>query len=89
MGRWENGATPPLELDFLKNCAGHAWLLKGKLNIVVLGRRLLLFEFDLLREAEHVLLRGKRRVKDNVLFLEKWHPEVGCFCNEPMLTRLG
>ena len=55
--------------------------LKGKLNIVVLGRGLLLFEFELLSEAERVLLRGKRRVKDNVLFLGKWHPEVGCFCN--------
>ena len=63
--------------------------LKGKLNIVVLGRGLLLFEFELLSEAERVLLRGKRKVKDNVLFLGKWHPEVGCFCNEPMLTRLG
>ncbi|RVW73916.1 hypothetical protein CK203_056319 [Vitis vinifera] len=24
------------------------------------------------------LLKGKRRVKDNELILEKWHPEVGC-----------
>ena len=77
MGKW---CDPP-ELDFLKNWAGHAWLLKGKLNIVVLGRGLLLFEFELLSEAERVLLRGKRKVKDNVLFLGKWHPEVGCFCN--------
>ena len=38
VGRWENGANPPPELDFLKHWAGHAWLLKGKLNIVVLGR---------------------------------------------------
>ena len=41
----------------------------------------MLFEFECLSEAERVLLRRKRRVKDNVLFLEKWHPEVGCFCN--------
>ncbi|RVW42036.1 hypothetical protein CK203_093309 [Vitis vinifera] len=79
-GSWENGATPPPELDFLKYWAGHAWLLKGKLNIVVLGKGLLLFEFELLSEAERILLRGKRRVKDNVLFLEKWH-RGGCFCN--------
>ena len=82
VGRWENGVNPSLELDFLKHWVGQAWLLKGKLNIVVLGEGLLLFEFECLSEAEHVLSRGKRRVKDNVLFLEKWHPEVGCFCNE-------
>ena len=81
VGRWENVSIPFPELDFLKNWAFHAWLLKGRLNIVVLGRGLLLFEFELLSEAEHVLARGKRRVKDNVIFLEKWHPEVGCFCN--------
>ena len=62
--------------------AGQVWLLRGKLNISVLGRGLLLFEFELLSEAERVLERGMRRVKDNALFLEKWHPEVGCFCNK-------
>ena len=81
MGKW---CDPP-ELDFLKNWVGHAWLLKGKLNIVVLGRGLLLFEFELLSEAERVLLRGKRRVKDNELILEKWHPEVGCLGNKVMV----
>ncbi|RVW84967.1 Symplekin [Vitis vinifera] len=35
---------------------------------------------ELLSEAERVLAREKRRVKDNVLFMEKWYPEVGCFC---------
>ena len=82
VARWENGVNPSLEFDYLKHWAGQAWLLKGKLNIVVLGGGLLLFEFECLSEAERVLLRGKRRVKDNVLFMEKWHPKVGCFCNE-------
>ena len=82
VGRWENGVNPSLELDFLNHWAGQAWLLKGKLNISALGGGLLLFEFECLSEAERVLSRGKRRVKDNVLFLEKWHPEVGCFGNE-------
>ncbi|RVX16454.1 hypothetical protein CK203_005910 [Vitis vinifera] len=45
-------------------------------------------------EAECVLARGKIRVKDNVLFLEKWHPEVGCFCkganvNEAWVRMVG
>ncbi|RVX14304.1 hypothetical protein CK203_017277 [Vitis vinifera] len=56
-------------------------LLKGKLDIAVLGSGLLLFDFELLSEAERVLARGKRRVLGSVLFLEKWHSEVGCFCN--------
>ena len=58
-------------MDFLKDWAGQVWLLRGKLNISVLGRGLLLFEFELLSEAERVLERGMRRVKDNALFLEK------------------
>ncbi|KAJ9685001.1 hypothetical protein PVL29_017147 [Vitis rotundifolia] len=81
VGRWENVSTPLPELDFLKNWAYHTWLLKGRLNLVVLGRGLMLFEFELLSEAERVLAIGKRRVKDNILFLEKWYSEVGCFCN--------
>ena len=78
---WEDVSTPLPELDFLKNWAYHTWLLRGRLNLVVLGRGLMLFEFELLSEAERVLAKGKRRVKDNVLFLEKWYPKVGCFCN--------
>ena len=81
MGWWGNFSIPFPELDFLKSWAYHNWLLKGSLNIAVLGRGLLLFEFELLSEAKRVLARSKRRVKENVLFLEKWNPEVGCFCN--------
>ena len=84
VGRWENGVNPSLELDFLKHWASQAWLLKGNLNIDVLGGGLLLFEFECSSEAERVLLRGKRRVKDNVLILEKWHPVVGCLGNKVM-----
>ena len=51
------------------------------MDIAVLGSGLLLFDFELLSEAERVLARGKRRVLGSVLFLEKWHSEVGCFCN--------
>ena len=48
----------------------------------------------MLSEAERVLAREKRRVKDNVLFMEKWYPEVGCFCtgtniNEAWVRVLG
>ena len=85
VGRWENGVNPSLELDFLKHWAGQAWLLKGNLNIDVLGGGFLLFEFECSSEAERVLSRGKRRVKDNELILEKWHPEVGCLGNKVMV----
>ncbi|RVW22686.1 hypothetical protein CK203_099585 [Vitis vinifera] len=53
--------------------------LVDRLNLVVLGRGLMLFEFELLSEVEHVLARGKRRFKNNVL-LKKWYLGVGCFC---------
>ena len=39
----------------------------------------MLFEFETVREAERVLARGRRRVQENFLRLEKWNPEVGCF----------
>ena len=84
VGRWENGVNLSLELDFLKHWAGQAWLLKGNLNIDVLGGGCLLFVFECSSEAERVLSRGKRRVKDNELILEKWHPEVGCLGNKVM-----
>ncbi|RVX23248.1 hypothetical protein CK203_000494 [Vitis vinifera] len=75
------GGEPSPELEYLKNWAGHAWLLKGKLDIAVMGGGLMLFEFELVSEAERVLARGKRKVLGSVLVLERWHPEVGCFSN--------
>ncbi|RVW43903.1 hypothetical protein CK203_072377 [Vitis vinifera] len=64
------GLKDPFSIEVVQ-----AWLLKGRLNIIVLGRGLLPFEFELLSEVERVLARGKRRVKENVLFMEKWYPE--------------
>ena len=52
---------------------------KGRLGIAVLGRGLLLFEFGSSFEAKRVLVRGKRRIKEKLLHLERWSPEVGCF----------
>ena len=45
----------------------------------MLGRGLLLFEFESLFEAEWVLTRGKRRVKESLLHLEKWNLTMRCF----------
>ena len=52
---------------------------KGRLGIAVLGRGLLLFEFGSSFEAKRVLVRGKRWIKEKLLHLERWSPEVGCF----------
>ena len=81
VGRWEKVENHPPKLDYLKNWVVHAWLLKGKLDIAVMGGGLMLFEFELVSEVERVLARGKRKVLGNVLLLERWHPEVGCFSN--------
>ncbi|RVW96961.1 hypothetical protein CK203_032292 [Vitis vinifera] len=81
VGRWDKVENHPPALDYLKNWAVHAWLLKGKLDIAVMGGGLILFEFELMSEAERVLARGKRKVLGSVLMMERWHPEVGCFSN--------
>ena len=52
----------------------------------MLGRGLLLFEFEPLFEAEWVLTMGKRRVKESLLHLEKWNLTMRCFHN--MLIRM-
>ena len=48
----------------------------------MLGRGLLLFEFELPSKAERVLARGKRSIKENFLILERWNPKVGCLCKD-------
>ncbi|RVX19928.1 hypothetical protein CK203_004741 [Vitis vinifera] len=89
VGRWEKVETHPPELDYLKNWAGHAWLLKGKLDIAAMGSGLLLFEFELLSEAERVLARGKRKVLGGVYFWKNGTQRWGVFAMEPLLTSLG
>ena len=81
VGRWEKVEIHPPELEYLKNWVVHAWLLKGKLDIAIMGGGLMLFEFELVSEAERVLARGKRKVLGSVLLLERWHLKVGCFSN--------
>ncbi|KAL6331633.1 hypothetical protein AAG906_011573 [Vitis piasezkii] len=68
---WGNSAVPIPELDFLRRWVKLSWLPKESLRIAMLGRGLLLFEFETMLEA-----------KENFLCLEKWNPEVGCFQKE-------
>lgn len=86
MGWWGNFSVPFPELDFLRRWPYHHWLLRGRLSIAVLGRGLLLLEFESLSEAEQVLAKGIRRIpciwKDGT---RRW----GASAREPTLMRLG
>ncbi|RVW26042.1 hypothetical protein CK203_108899 [Vitis vinifera] len=83
IGRWGSVSVPPPELDLVRSWTRQSWEVKGKLSIAALGRGIMLFEFDQAQEAERVLARGKRSLKDNWLILDKWNPEVGCSLKNP------
>ena len=83
IGRWGSVSVPPPELDLVRSWSRQSWEVKGKLSIAALGRGIMLFEFDQAQEAERVLARGKRSLKDNWLILDKWNPEVGCSLKNP------
>ncbi|RVW30380.1 Transposon TX1 uncharacterized 149 kDa protein [Vitis vinifera] len=83
IGRWGSVSVPPPELDLVRSWTRQFWEVKGKLSIAALGRGIMLFEFDQAQEAERVLARGKRSLKDNWLILDKWNPEVGCSLKNP------
>ncbi|RVW73626.1 hypothetical protein CK203_056981 [Vitis vinifera] len=78
IGRWGSISAPLPELDFVRIWTRQNWEVKGKLSIAVLGRGIILFEFEQAQEAERVLARAKRSFRENWLILDKWNPEVGC-----------
>ncbi|KAJ9707678.1 hypothetical protein PVL29_002633 [Vitis rotundifolia] len=82
VGRWGINSAPLPELDYVRSWTRQNWEVKGKLRVIVLGKGLLLFDFELPYEAEHVLARGKRSIKENFIILDRWNPEVGCFCKK-------
>ena len=65
---WGNNTAPLPELDFVRRRMHQHWLLKGKFSVVVLGRGLLLFEFESLSEAERVLAKAKGVSRRTFLF---------------------
>ncbi|RVW55852.1 hypothetical protein CK203_075728 [Vitis vinifera] len=69
-------------LPSLKRWAYEVWLLKGEIRILRLGGALVLFEFQNKWEADMVLLRGSRRIKDREFILQRWGPVVGCTWKE-------
>ncbi|RVW77811.1 hypothetical protein CK203_054452 [Vitis vinifera] len=48
------------------------------------GMGIMMFDFELAQEAERVLARGKRSIKENCLILDRWNPEVGVYARSPM-----
>ena len=60
-------SVPPLVA--MKEWAFETWSLKGDLNISRLGVALVLFEFQNKCEADSVLLKGSRRIKDREFLL--------------------
>ena len=48
----------------------------------MIGRGFLLFDFESSSEAERVLVRGLRNIKENVIILDRWNLEVGCLCKD-------
>ena len=79
VGWFGKSPKPFLELSLLKLYALKIWSVKGGLKISAFGGTLMLFEFEDLSEAERVLARGSRRIKENLLNLVRWTPEVGCW----------
>ena len=82
VGRWGIFSAPLPELEYVRSWTCQNWEVKGKLKVAVLGRGLLLFDFDLPYEVERVLARGKISIKENFIILDKWNPEVGCSCKK-------
>ena len=82
VGWWGLNSAPVPELEYVRRWASQHWALKGNLRVAMLGRGFLLFEFESSREAERVLVRGVRNIKENVIVLNRWNPEVGCLCKD-------
>ena len=79
VGWFGKSPKPFLELSLLKLYVLKIWSVKGGLKISAFRGTLILFEFEDLLEAERVLARGPRRIKENLLNLVWWMPEVGCW----------
>ena len=82
VGWWGLNSAPFPELEYVRSWATQHWALKRNLRIDRLGRGFLLFEFESSSEAERVLAKGLRNIKENVIILDRWNPEVGCHCKD-------
>ena len=78
VGWFGEGLDTSLSLSSVKNCVTNLWSLKMAVKVSTFGGALLLFEFEDKSKAERVLVRGSRRIKDNLLHLARWTLEAGC-----------
>ena len=78
VGWWEEGSSPILELEAVRKWEISSWMPKGRFNLVRLDKKLLLFEFETLSEADHVLKFGRWSLWGYLLHCERWNPNLGC-----------
>ena len=78
VGWWKEALSPILELEAVRKWAIFSWMPKGRLNLVRLGRKLLLFEFENPSEADRVLKFGRWSLRGYLLHLERWNQDIGC-----------
>ena len=78
MGWWEEASSPILELEAVRKWAISSWMPKGRLNMVRLGKKLLLFKFETPSEADLVLKFGRWSLWGYLLHLERWNLNLGC-----------
>ena len=88
VGWWGFNSAHFPELEYVRSWALKHWALKGNLRVAVLGRGLLLFDFESPSEAERVLARGLRNIKENVIILDRWNLEVGCLCKDSIANEV-
>ena len=79
VGRWGEVSGSVSKVALLRSWGAYHWNLKRGLNVARLDGGLLLFMFENKAEAKRVLHKGIQRFKENILHMERWGPEVGCF----------
>ncbi|XP_034675236.1 uncharacterized protein LOC117906349 [Vitis riparia] len=78
---WFGKVSVPLpKLTSVEKLVTNLWSFAKGEGVKISGFRvaLLLFYFEVSFEAELVLARGSRRLRERVLHLMRWTPEVGC-----------
>ncbi|RVW32631.1 putative methyltransferase PMT13 [Vitis vinifera] len=81
VGSFGKGPLSTSESFTLRKWATITWSLKQRLKVSVFKGFFLLFDFKDCMEAERVFARGSRRLKERILQLARWKPEIG-WCGE-------
>ena len=78
VGWWEEASSPILELEAVRRWVISSWMPKGRLNLVRLDRKLLLFKLETLSKADRVLKFGRWSLRGYPLQLERWNQNLCC-----------